>query len=205
MNLNKVVNFSYFDAEELEGISDNDTSYILYERDDDLPYYVDHQIQNRKGDRKKCIKQSNKYLEFINNVSQHLNENTCTKLKNKYISESSENFSLDQHIFYKSSPYYIFFIRLVYGDDDATVSLLGIIDTNTEEYIFLGSENEHYFVHTDLFSYADSSGIADMDLFMINPNKSDNDDNILLSTHKPEIIIYSALNTLEYIIETMDK
>jgi hypothetical protein len=102
------------------------------------------------------------------------------------------------------------------------LSVTGLIDSTTNKYLFIGSDEEKYFIHADTFTYADSSGIALCDYYQIDPNiddcgngdfddddNDDNDENIeakknhLQSNSGPTIIIGSMTNTLEYLIKSM--
>jgi len=216
MKLKDFVDFSFFDQENFEGVSDNETGYILCATPN-IPYYLDHEIEHSKKDKKKCIDKSRNFLDFIDQAKNFIDENPTTKLKNNYLTDN-DNFEIVHSVFYKSEPYYLFFLNLNYESDSLQFSITGLINTETNEYIFIGSDSEHYFIHTDTFTYADSSGIANADYFLIYPDEddytfepddSDSDENnvseskYLTSKSDPSTIILAMQNTLEYLIGTM--
>jgi len=223
MKLSDCIDFSFFHQDYFEGVSDNETEYILC-RNTNIPYYIDDQIENNNKEKLKCIKKAGNFLKFLDNAKRSGNE--YVKLKNKYLTDN-EYFKTNHAVFYKSDKYFLFFFRLCYESDSLEMSIASLIDYTTNEYIFIGTDSEHYFIHTNTFTYVDSSGIANSDYFLIDPqndndsgnsnsnsnsdsdekntSKSNNNANCLTSRSKPMIVINAMENILEYLIESMDQ
>jgi hypothetical protein len=212
--LRELIDFEYFNQDNFESISDNEDKYIIGKENDMIPYYIDHLVEHNKSDRKFVNDQINNYIKFIEIMLSH-DLNGSTKLKDIYILSDSPYYKKDHFVTYKMGNYYIMFMRLEYEDESKEISLTGIIHNNLDKpkYIFIGSESENYFIHTDTFSYADSSGIAESSGYIIDPenwngyssNNDDDDDNkqdpnvFLSSKSNSETILISLKNTLVYI------
>lgn len=215
MKFKDCIDFSFFHSDHFERVSCGETRYILC-RNVDVPHYIDHQIENDKKDKKQWIARASDCLILCDDARDFIVDNGSIKLKNAYL-EKNDHFEIVHNTFYKSKPYLLFFCKLCYDSDTFDVSLCGLINGETKEYIFIGSDVEHYFVHTNTFTYADSNGIANGDYFFIDPKQSDDRDDsddaeqsddcddtkYLTSGSKPTVIIDAMRNTLEYLIETM--
>ena len=199
MKLNELIDFSYFAVNNFEGISDNDTSYII-NANQDVPYFIDHEIENNPKDRKACTKLLVKYFDFLGaEAGDIICDNPYTELKNTYLDEDA----LEECCFYKASPYYIFFFRI--NHDETQLSLTGIIKNDGLKYIFIGAEGEKYFIHTDKFTYVDSSGIAHSDFTLIDPRMDyeelTKESNKLRSSAKPKTILDCISRTADCILK----
>lgn len=195
--LKKLIDFEKFDVDDYEEIDDNGTEYILCKtKNEDIPYYIDHEIEHSKKDQKEMIKKSDELREFVNKATHE----EFKKLKNTFL-KKSDNYKVIYNAFYESITYNVLFFCLYY--ESSTVSLTGIINKTTEEYLFIGCRDEHYFIHSDKFSYGDSSGEANCDGFFIDPdldfNKLSHKTNKLNSKSTVTDITTSLLNHLTFL------
>ena len=192
--LKKLIDFTKFDVDDYEDIDDNGTEYILCKtKHEDIPYYIDHEIEHSKNDQKNMLKLSDELHEFVNKISQSNEE--FKKLKNTFL-KKSDNYKIKYNAFYESTTCYVLFFSLNYEEEDRILSLTGIINKTTEEYLFIGCRDEHYFIHSDKFSYGDSSGEAICDIYVINPDLDFKD-----CTHKSNKL--TSKSTVENITQSL--
>lgn len=197
MQLAQLIDFSMFNDNNFESISDNRTTYIKI-RNKKADYYIDHEIENYKEERNKCIKKATQMAEQLRSIK--IDSHKFKKLKNTYL--HGEDFEINQQIFYRSESYYIFFFRLVY--EDVTLGLTAVLNRSAKEYFIIGSDDEKYFIHSHLFTYADSNGIASCDQFLVDPAEMDSSDAVALTSEStPEEIHNCICNTTSYLIQSM--
>ena len=212
VKFSQLIDFDSFNVDNYESISDNEDRYIAGKDNDEIPYYIDHEIEHNKMDRKFVNKKTSTHIKFIESILEtDLDE--ASILKDRFVSKNSEFYERDHFVAYKLGDYYVMFMRVVYVDDSNEISIAGIIRNNLDKpkYVFVGSEGEKYFIHSHLFSYADSNGIAEGSGFVIDPknwngytsmsNEDYNQDpNVFLTSGAScELILGALVNTLKYI------
>ena len=196
--LKQLIDFTKFDVDDYEEIADNGTEYILCKtKHENIPYYIDHEIEHNYKEQKEMIEKTDVLCEFVDKATheEFKKLNTCIK--------KSDNYKIKYNAFYESKTYYVLFFSLNYEEEGITLSLTGIINKNTEEYLFIGCRDEHYFIHSNEFSYGDSAGEANCDIYVINPDldfkEYTHKSNKLISKSKVENILKSLQNHLTFL------
>ena len=206
LTLSELIDFDSFDRYQYESIDDNGDDYIMEKDNDTIPYYIDHEIEHDDDDKQFVIKKIKVYNKFFYALS-FRNFNSATKIKLPL--KKSKHYTIEHTAAYEFGNYYIIYMRIIYKSDQAEVSIAGIIHRgNDPKYIFIGANGEKYFIHSHLFSYADSSGIAVGDGFLIDPkiyqgaNSESEDSALFLSSDSTiQTIMLALTNTLNYILE----
>lgn len=67
--------------------------------------------------------------------------------------------------------YHICYINISEEDDDKTFEIFGLIDDDTQDYIFVGLDENHPFLCTKHFEYFQSDGSTVFDTACFNNNK----------------------------------
>lgn len=176
-------------------VIDNDTSYIKC-RNENVPYYIDYQMTKRE--KKKFVTCAKQSIEYVEDIMADISSSKCSKLVDKYLVHDEIN-SKDS-AFYKILPYYLYYFRIT--TDENSFAMTAIINSSTEEYIIVGSGGENFFIHTNQFSFGDSSGIAMSDYYMIDPelvNEENDKDKLTSSNADPIVIMQSIANTIKYL------
>lgn len=188
------IDFQYI-LDNMEEIIDDDTLYIKC-RSDNVPYYIDYQME--KLEKKKFLNYAKQTIKYIQNVMIEIAPKKCSKLVEKYLIHDEINSK--ESAFYKIIPYYLFYFRI--ETDENTFAMTAIINSSTKEYIIVGSGGENFYIHTNKFSFGDSSGIATYDYYMIDPelvNEENAEHNLTSTNADPTTIMQSMINTIKYL------
>ena len=142
MSLSDYINFdSLYSSDDL-----NEDETFPGTKDDYFQIIVDERISSElKIDGK----------ELINSV----NLGSCVDLDEEEYGELIDLDSTEVEAFYLHENGYLFYISL--NDEDLyqkTIQMFGLIDTETDEYVFVGCLDAHPFVRTNKFLYDNSDG-----------------------------------------------
>ena len=164
-SLNELINFSIF-KNCPHDLTNND-EFPLSNLDENYFYLTDGEIKDF------CVSISHcDYL--IDTVSKNLSEKKLyIKLKDRYIAKHCDINNIDTSIYYKiDDKFYLFMFKIFYTKT-MSVEMIGLIDKQTSQYLFIGSHDERLFVRCNRFSWADNYDLGPLMTLsgIINPNK----------------------------------
>ena len=160
-NLNKFLDFTIFQNRPHD-LSDND----------EFPLNIDEVYFSLEDEEIKDIDIALlKCVHLITEASN--NKKTYIKLKDKYIARYCDGNDIDTSIYYKiDNRYYLFMFRVFYTKT-MSIEMVGLVDKQTEQYIFIGSYDNSLFIRCNQFSWVDNCNNGPLMLLSgkLTPNK----------------------------------
>ncbi len=199
--LQKLINFDFFENTKLtNSICDGEMEYINkhkkilhYEYNklnkSDVSYLYNGKLNSVN---KPFI--SIELANYANKIEKLSEKDLSKTIKIKKILPKSKQYSLKKLVAFELNNYFLLFIDIIVRKTQNRISMVGII--KKDNFIFVGSSNERYFIHCDKFSYTDHRGLADGEGYL----ESFRQKKIYLENHNPKKILRALHYNLNYVI-----
>jgi hypothetical protein len=148
--INKYIDFNEIVDNIDESIEADNKIFLM--QDDNCENCVDNEI--KKVNKKKI----NKIISMITKANDCDYEEHYEDLKIKKKIKKQMELIINKYVAYKSDEYIIFFLTLSGKDSYSGITMLGLICTETNEYVFLGCLCGHPYLATNEFTYDNSDG-----------------------------------------------
>jgi len=150
--LSKYINFDFI--KNRISLNNYNPDFILCERShlSNSKYCVDYGIKKAK---------TGPGALFIKNILD--SKKKFIELEDKYLNKLSPDNIINISKYYKSECCYLFLISVTHND--TTMSMIGLIDYHTSEYVFLGESDHKLFIYNKNFIFGDTIGYGNGNIF----------------------------------------